>query len=294
MRKSSKSHSFDTQIAIEVGVEAAIVLNHFHYWIEHNRIAGTAQENGTTWTFQSLSAMGKYLPYLSQKQLRNAIDKLVDAGYVIKGKFNKNKFDQTAWYTIPESKPSEDSNKEFDVPETANACLPEGQINEPETADASIYNKNRKEEEKQQQQHSAAAVVCHPSLKNLDIPFEDKEEISKRYPDETIVNAVGWALDPDNPPEKCLSASIKFACKKGLHFEPKQKKPLPEKQEVSQEKQFENKSIAKDFIRKNWIDELIRTSVDANVEYVQVKNDKIYYSDPKFEMLFEHACRKIN
>ncbi len=151
MKKHSQNHSFSVQLAIECGINAAIVFNHLHYWINHNRIVGTAQADGKTWTYQSRLTMQEYLPYLTEKEVRGAIDKLVEYGYVIKGKFNKNKFDQTTWYSLPDSEPCkperDDSNILYESDEKANALDLRVRSTESERANVSIY-KDMKEDMK--------------------------------------------------------------------------------------------------------------------------------------------------
>lgn len=153
LKKHSQNHSFSVQLAMDLGVNAAIVYNHLHYWINHNRISGLAQAEGKTWTYQTRQTMQEYLPYLTEKEVRGAIDSLVEFGYVIKGKFNRNKFDQTTWYSLPDSEPclpgrEENSNNVFEDDKRANGMAPPVQSKESERANASIYKKDMKEDKK--------------------------------------------------------------------------------------------------------------------------------------------------
>jgi hypothetical protein len=108
---SGTSHSFDTGIAREFGLAAAALYNHIHYWINHNRIKNINQREGKFWTYQSYREMMKYLPYLTFKQLRNAMQDLVKAGLVLKGKFNTDKFDHTPWYSTTSPFSDKDPNE---------------------------------------------------------------------------------------------------------------------------------------------------------------------------------------
>lgn len=293
MKKSPKSHSFDPQIAMEVGAEAAIVLNHFHYWIEHNRIAGTAYENGMTWTYQSLPTMQKYLPYLSIKSLRIAIDKLVEAGYIIRSKFNKNKFDHTHWYTIPQDSVDEevDSNKEYDVPKTADRHLPIGHISVPERALPSIYSKDSKEDKKEIQPSAEIEILSfgsHVKLKKV-----EHEELVKTHGEKLIAKTIETVNDycaAHGKSYKSYAAAIRTFLKNqkpvaGIS-------PAAVDNDISEEQLFINKQQVKEFRKKYWNNVDVRREIDDDVEFVKIKNDKIYFKDPKFKELFEHNCRK--
>lgn len=94
------SHSFDIGVAEKCGVEAAIVYNHIAYWIKHNHIKEINQIEGRTWTYDSHEAMAKYMPYFTARQIKGAIEKLVECGLLVKSSFNKNPFDKTNWYAI--------------------------------------------------------------------------------------------------------------------------------------------------------------------------------------------------
>lgn len=100
IQPSGHSHSFDTGIARQCGLEAATVYNHLIYWLKHNKIEGINWREGRTWTYNSAEKMSQYMSYLSAHQIRRALDKLVVSGLLLKGNFNQNKFDRTAWYAL--------------------------------------------------------------------------------------------------------------------------------------------------------------------------------------------------
>ncbi len=94
------SHSFDFHIALALGVTEAIVFQHIHYWVHQNSIEGRNFHDETWWTYNSSEKMTEYMPYLSAKQIKLALQNLCASGYLIKGNYNKNAFDRTAWYTV--------------------------------------------------------------------------------------------------------------------------------------------------------------------------------------------------
>lgn len=93
-------HSFDTDIAKMVGVNAAIVLNNIFFWTEKNRANEENIHNGRPWTYNSKKAFVKLFPYLTERQIDYAISKLKDSDMVMTGNFNKSPYDKTLWYAI--------------------------------------------------------------------------------------------------------------------------------------------------------------------------------------------------
>jgi len=95
-----KQHHFDINTAIDIGLHEAIILNNFEYWIDLNRSNKKHFYDGRYWTFNSVRALSELFPYLSYKQIRTAIDKLLSLGILVKGNFNKVGYDRTTWYSI--------------------------------------------------------------------------------------------------------------------------------------------------------------------------------------------------
>jgi Fe2+ or Zn2+ uptake regulation protein len=95
-------HSFDTEIAKEVGVNAAILLHNIFFWVEKNRANEVHFHDGYYWTYNSNNAFQELFPYMTGGQIRTAIDKLVESGFIIKGNYNTNPYDKTCWYAVTE------------------------------------------------------------------------------------------------------------------------------------------------------------------------------------------------
>ena len=75
---------FYDHVAKKVGVNAAILLSYIgRYW----------------WTV-SISGIGKCLPYLSEKQIRNALNKLINRGYIMARCLNNSAYDRTLSYAL--------------------------------------------------------------------------------------------------------------------------------------------------------------------------------------------------
>lgn len=114
-------HSFNIEIAEKYGVNAGIVLRHIQFWIIKNKTHGKHFHDGRTWTYYSVSAFTKIFPYLSQKQVRRALQILLDEKVILKADYNKYKNTRTSWYGFvdenrfaPEGRPDKSS------------CAPEG------------------------------------------------------------------------------------------------------------------------------------------------------------------------
>jgi len=100
---TGKSRSFDAGLARAVGINAAIVFQHIHHWIGQNRMNPRAWQEGKPWMYQTVAALAEALEVLSPKEVRNAVEKLIDAAYLVKGKFSRHAFDRTTWYRIGEN-----------------------------------------------------------------------------------------------------------------------------------------------------------------------------------------------
>jgi hypothetical protein len=101
----SVHHSFNIHLATYLkSADLAILLHHFDFWIDKNARANRNFHEGAYWTYDTLDDLANTFPYYSRQQIQRMIDKLVEMKVLIKGNFNKSKFDRTCWYTY---------NKEF-------------------------------------------------------------------------------------------------------------------------------------------------------------------------------------
>lgn len=91
-------NNFDTEIAKDVGVNAAILYQNIHYWCDHNRANETNEYDGLYWTYNSMRAFADLFPYLSEAQVRQALKVLEAKGYIKSGYHNKAAYDRTKWY----------------------------------------------------------------------------------------------------------------------------------------------------------------------------------------------------
>ncbi len=92
--------SFDSEIAKEYGIPAAIILTNMAYWIRRNEARDVNFYEGRYWTYDSVSSLVKYFDCMSEKVVRHALKKLESAGVIATGNFNKSLYDRTTWYSI--------------------------------------------------------------------------------------------------------------------------------------------------------------------------------------------------
>lgn len=97
-------HSFNIEIAQSYGVPAAILYNHFQYWIAKNLTNQKNFHDGRTWTYNTIRAFADQFPYLSVWDIRQALKKLIDGGVLMSGNYNKRKNDRTLWYCFTDEK----------------------------------------------------------------------------------------------------------------------------------------------------------------------------------------------
>lgn len=93
-------HYFNTEIAKEVGVNAAVILENIAHWVLRNKANDKNFYDGHYWTYNSNAAMAELFPYMNARQVRTALDSLRKNGMVLTGNYNKSSYDRTLWYTV--------------------------------------------------------------------------------------------------------------------------------------------------------------------------------------------------
>lgn len=83
-------------LAVKVGLNEAIVLQQFHYWLQRS----TNVKDGYKWIYNSYPEWNKQFPFWSLNTLKRAIHRLEKNGYLISGNYNRAGFDKTKWYRI--------------------------------------------------------------------------------------------------------------------------------------------------------------------------------------------------
>ena len=99
--------------AVLFGYREAVLLFHFMHWIDFNRKKKQHLHDGKYWTYSSVSTLHKsYFPFFSEGQIRRAIDSLHRENAIIKGNYNRFKYDKTTWYALTD----EDRLAEMAIP----------------------------------------------------------------------------------------------------------------------------------------------------------------------------------
>lgn len=93
-------YHFNVNVACEVGVNGAIILNNIRFWIMKNEANGQNFFDGEYWTYNSYPAMAELFPFWSEQAIRREIGKLEKNGYLKAGNYNKLQYDRTKWYTL--------------------------------------------------------------------------------------------------------------------------------------------------------------------------------------------------
>lgn len=91
--------TFDVEVAKEVGSDAAIMLSNIQYWVFKNAANDRNLHDGKYWTYNSVSAWSDIFEWLSTRQIRTCLNKLVNGGYLIEGEYNSDSRDRTKWYS---------------------------------------------------------------------------------------------------------------------------------------------------------------------------------------------------
>lgn len=95
-------HSFDEELAVKYGVNAAILLQNIYWWIRKNAANERNFHDGCYWTYNSRAAFVELFPYLSERQIKTAMDKLIDDGVIKTGDYNTDKWKRPTWYALTE------------------------------------------------------------------------------------------------------------------------------------------------------------------------------------------------
>lgn len=146
------THSFDIAVAEKYGINAAILLRHIYFWCEKNKANDVNYRDGLYWTYNSRKAFSTLFPYLSEKQVKTALDKLVDNGLIVTGIYNDDSWNRTLWYAVTKRGDCICQKGNMDDDEMSNAHTQNGKsyitdINADINADININNHNNRARE---------------------------------------------------------------------------------------------------------------------------------------------------
>lgn len=102
------NHSFNVEYATTYGLEEAIIIENFIFWITKNRANEKHQHevliDGVkeirTFTYNSAKALTELFPYMNERRIYRVMESLVEQGVLIKGNYSSNGYDRTLWYAF--------------------------------------------------------------------------------------------------------------------------------------------------------------------------------------------------
>ena len=129
--------SFNVEFANRYGIDEAIMIKSFQFWIRLNKANGNNFNDGKYWTYNTNKSLTLYFSFWSEKQVRRIIESLVDKGILLKGNYNKIGYDRTIWYAFTDEDLYLSDN--FHLPDNGldqkgNTILPNGQMDIPKRA----------------------------------------------------------------------------------------------------------------------------------------------------------------
>jgi len=92
--------SFNIEFAKRYGVDEAIMVKSFQFWIRLNKANKTNYHDLRYWTYNTNKSLTEYYPFWTEKQVRRIIESLVGKEILIKGNYNKIAYDRTIWYAF--------------------------------------------------------------------------------------------------------------------------------------------------------------------------------------------------
>lgn len=141
------NHGFNVDIAMICGVHGAIIFDHLWFWVQKNRADGRNQIEGRYWTFVTYRELQEKFPYMTIKQVRNAVEKLIESGLILTGCFNARGYDRTTWYTVSDRGAAICNDEQSHLPSVANgfaekgkSMCPKGQMDVPSVANGCAQN----------------------------------------------------------------------------------------------------------------------------------------------------------
>ena len=96
-------HSFNAQFAQKYGIEEAIIVHNFYFWLQKNAANDKHFFEGRVWTYNSNAAFAKLFPYINKTKIFRVLKNLDELGIIAKGNFNENLWDKTLWYSFTDN-----------------------------------------------------------------------------------------------------------------------------------------------------------------------------------------------
>jgi len=95
-------HHFEIEDAKKYGVDKAVLMENFRFWMTKNKADRRHIHEGRVWTYNSARALSELLPYWSRQKIARMLRELVADGVILSANFNKTMYDRTLWYSLKE------------------------------------------------------------------------------------------------------------------------------------------------------------------------------------------------
>jgi hypothetical protein len=96
-------HHFNPFVAKKYGIIEAILINSFIFWTRTNAAKEENYHDERFWCYGTPQYFTKFFVYLTPRQIKYALKKLVDSNALLIGNFNKKGYDKTAWYSLSDN-----------------------------------------------------------------------------------------------------------------------------------------------------------------------------------------------
>jgi uncharacterized phage protein (TIGR02220 family) len=110
--------SFSCHVANKYGMEEAILIQNFYFWIETNRANKKNFHDGKYWTYNSHESFSQLFPFLgNKKKIGRTLKSMQEKGIIEVSCFNQSKYDHTNWYTLSDEVINVlENNENTDIP----------------------------------------------------------------------------------------------------------------------------------------------------------------------------------
>lgn len=274
VRPSGQNFSFDIALATEYGIEEALLIHHFQHWIRFNKNTGKNLIDGKTWTYQTIKDIAAHFPFLTERQVRYALENLEKKKVLIKGNYNKSAIDKTVWYAfqredvyVPDLVNSKNVYERQNCPSTDKIvkAIPDTKPTDSLSKKDNVFCKQKKEDVgKSKFPLKKDQVPIYKELKELELDCDD-DLLKIIIRDQSKKNGLAFLKD-------CIH-HLKLKIKSGLKIKSKiafLRNCLSGKQSIVTEKCIRNKEFAEQFVK-----DLGVAGVEIEDKYIKIKQGNI-------------------
>lgn len=163
------NHSFNINLAKKYGIEEAILIENFIFWIKKNIANQKHFYDGRYWTYNSAKAMAQLFPYMNDKKIYRIIDNLCKINFLLKGNYNTDPFVKTLWYSFSDEAIEVLGKEGYDItkiespfPENGNSYT---DINNTDNKEDNIIILSKKAEDNAEHVNVNSLLECNDGVK---------------------------------------------------------------------------------------------------------------------------------